>query len=324
MIKPHHRFLVTSRRPCDELGAERPGLAATDVIVLLALLGLAVLVILMLLPRGRETARMASCQNNLSHVGRSLALYDHLEHKLPSVPELEAIGQARTSQPMSPLRTLLEALVQPNLLGVDDGKVPPPSRPGEVPGEKPVLGFVCSSDPNATSGQFRAPISYRACTGDAPSGENGAFLPGGVIGMQAIQDRDGLSFTAAFSERLVGDNLTNHPAACNYTIPPGPLPAAACPPSAGLSAWRGDAGSSWMLPDYRSTLYNHALPPGSRSSCIESTGGRAFMGASSGHVQGVNLLYLDGRVSVVRPSIDLKIWKEFARIGTLEADSSGR
>jgi Protein of unknown function (DUF1559) len=324
MIKPHHRHLVNSRQPRREFGTARSGITATDVIVLLALFGLAVLVILMVLPRGREHARMASCQNNLAHVGRSLALYDHLEHKLPTVSEPARPDMASTSQAKSPLRSLLEALVQPNLLGINDDKTPPPPRPGEVPGEKPVLGFVCSSDPNATSGQFRAPISYRACTGDAPAGENGAFQPGRVISLQEIQDRDGLSFTAAFSERLVGDNLTNHVAACNYTIPQGPLRADGCPPSPDLSAWRGDAGSSWILPDFRSTLYNHALPPGSPSSCIDRDGRSAFMGASSGHVQGVNLLYLDGRVTVIRPSIDLIIWKEFARIGELARDSGGK
>ena len=44
----------------------------------------------------------------------------------------------------------------------------------------------------------------------------------------------------------------------------------------------------------------------------------AFMGLSSGHVRGVNLLLLDGSVSLVTPAIDPKIWKEFARIGSPE------
>jgi hypothetical protein len=48
------------------------------------------------------------------------------------------------------------------------------------------------------------------------------------------------------------------------------------------------------------------------------------MGASSGHVEGVNLLLLDGRVMVVRPSIDLKIWREYARIGTPESNQDGK
>jgi hypothetical protein len=324
MIKPHHRHLITSRSPRGELGNARAGITAADVIAVLAIFCLAVLVILLMLPRGREHARMASCQNNLAHIGRALALYDHLEHKLPSVSELAGPDSPQMNQPESPLLTLLETLVQPNLLGINDTETPPRPRPGEVPAERPVLGFVCSSDPNATSGQFPAPISYRACTGDAPSGENGAFHPGPVISMKKIQDRDGLSYTAAFSERLVGDNLSNHAAACNYTVATGPLPADACPLPPDLASWRGDAGSSWVRSDYRSTLYNHALTPNSRSSCIENNGRSGFMGASSGHVQGVNLLFLDGRVTVMRASIDKKIWKEFARIGEPATDSPGK
>ena len=38
------------------------------------------------------------------------------------------------------------------------------------------------------------------------------------------------------------------------------------------------------------------------------------MGASSGHVRGINLLVLDGRVNLVTRDIDLKVWKEFATI----------
>jgi hypothetical protein len=324
MITPRDRHRLTRRRPRSRAATAPAGITGVDVVVALALVLLAVLVILMLLPRGREHARMASCQNNLGHIGRALALYDQLEHKLPPVSQSATTDSPRTSEPKSALRTLLETLVQPNLLGIRDPTTPPSPRPGEVPGERPVLGFVCSSDPNATSGQFTAPISYRACTGDAPSGENGAFQPGRTISLKEIEDRDGLSFTAAFSERLVGDNLANHAAACNYTIPPGRLPAGSCPAPADPSFWRGDAGSSWFLSDYRSTLYNHAQKPDSRSSCIDGNGRSAFMGASSGHVQGVNLLFLDGRVMVVRPSIDKKIWKEYARIGPAEADSAGK
>ena len=189
----------------------------------------------------------------------------------------------------------------------------------------PVPGFVCSSDPNATSGQFPAPISYRACTGDAPAGENGAFRTGRVISLQEIEDRDGLSFTAAFSERLVGDNLANHPAACNYTIPPGPLAGdrhARRRPTLSRMARRCGlvVGSS----DYRSTLYNHALPPGSQSSCIEQHWRQCVHGRLERPRPGRQSLASgrprDRRAPVDRP----KIWKEFAQIGTLEADSSGQ
>jgi hypothetical protein len=320
MRTPHHRQLVASRKRTSRPGIARAGITLTDLIVLLVIFCLAILVILMVVPRSREHARMASCQNNLAHIGFALAHYDHLEHALPTVSDVAGTDSPRRSGPKSPLLTLLESLQQPNLLGIADAQTPPAPRPGEVPGEVPVRGFVCSSDPNATSGQFAAPISYRACTGDSPAGDNGAFRPGRVMSMKEIQDHDGLSFTAAFSERLVGDNLASHPAASNFTIPQGPLPPLACPGQPEASRWRGDAGSSWVGSDYRSTLYNHALRPGGQPSCINADGRTAFMGASSGHVAGVNLLLMDGRVMVVSPTIDSKIWKEFARIGEPETD----
>ena|SRR5271165_6900298 len=326
MIEPHSRRVVTSGRPPHPRaisGLARKGLTATDCIVLLVIVALVVLVLLMVLPRGREHARSAACQNNLAHIGFALAQYDDLMHELPKIAAVAGPDERREARPKSPLRMLLETLEQPSLLGLKDQKTPPERRPGEVPGEVPVAGFVCASDPNATSGLFTAPISYRACSGDMPGGENGAFATGRTMTLRNIQEQDGLSYTAAFSERLVGDNVSNHPAAFNYMILSGHVPDLACPPPSGSSVWRGDAGSSWSGSDYRSTLYNHALPPGGQPSCIAKGGQDALMGASSGHVPGINLLFMDGRVMVVRPSIDAKIWKEFARIGTTETDDPG-
>jgi prepilin-type processing-associated H-X9-DG protein len=302
------------------VGPTTRGVSRSDFIVMVVLIVLTVLIILMVLPRGREQARMASCQRNLAQIGKSLALYDQLEHQLPATGEIAGPDAPPEARPKSPLRSILETLQQPDLLGLKDATTLPQPRPGEVPGETPVPGFVCASDPNATAGRVRAPISYRAATGDTTAGDNGAFAPGHVLKLPEIQEGDGLGYTAAFSERLVGDNISNHKASWNYTIVPGPLPPLACPITSDASLWRGDAGSTWVRADYRTTLYNHALPPNSQPSCIDSGGTSAFMPASSGHVSGVNLLFLDGRVTVVRPTIDRKIWKEFARIDAADAE----
>jgi hypothetical protein len=45
------------------------------------------------------------------------------------------------------------------------------------------------------------------------------------------------------------------------------------------------------------------------------------MGASSGHVRGVHLLLLDGSVTLIRPAIDPKIWREYANVGPPEPDA---
>ena len=185
----------------------RSGMTAVDVIVCVVLVTLTVLVILLLLPRGREHARMASCQRNLAHIGFALAHYDLLEHALPTVSGLAKPDPPGPDRPKSPLLLLLESLVQPNLLGITDATVRPRRDPGEVPGEMPVPGFTCASDPNATAGHFAAPVSYRACTGDTPLGETGAFRVGRRSACKRSRIATASSFTAAFSERLVGDNL---------------------------------------------------------------------------------------------------------------------
>jgi prepilin-type processing-associated H-X9-DG protein len=308
------------KRQHDRLGRSqpgRPGLSAIEVIVVLVIVALAVLVLLVMVPHGREQARLLACQKNLSQIGVALAMYDQTERRLPLIAALAALDDSSPARPAGPLRTLLEAMQLPDLTELKPGEPLPAPRPGEVPTEMPVRGFVCQSDPNATAGLFTAPVSYRATTGDSPRTGNGAFAPGRVLTLPQIEAADGLSYTAAFSERLVGDQTPNHPAIGNYQAIPGPVSASGCPPANDPALWRGDAGSSWSWSDYRSTLYHHALAPNGQPSCIALDGQSAFMGASSGHLRGVNVLMLDGRVDVVRPSVNLKVWRELAAISEL-------
>jgi prepilin-type N-terminal cleavage/methylation domain-containing protein len=293
---------------------QRKGVTLVEVIVVIAIIAMAFLFLLMMLPRGREQARIASCTNNLRQIGTALAIYDQLHQQLPAIAALSGIEGPDGAKSPGPLRTLLETLQLPDLTELKDPNSLPQPRPGEVPEERAVPGFICSSDPNATAGWFAAPISYRATTGASPAGDDGLFAPGRVLRLRDIDASDGSSYTAAFSERLVGDHQPSHPAPCNYQVLPGPLAGSECPPPADASVWRGDAGSSWSWSDYRHTLYNHALPLSSNQSCVVVDGKTAFMGASSGHVRGVNLLLLDGSVTLVTREIDPRVWREYARI----------
>jgi prepilin-type processing-associated H-X9-DG protein len=314
MLISHERRVVRARGPAGLCAGERRGVTAVDVIVAVVLVILAVLLILMFLPRGREHARMAGCQSNLAHIGFGLEAYDLLDNRLPGAPGVEEPDSRGDARPKSVVRLILEGLEQPDFLVLKDGKTRLERRPGEVPGESAVRGFVCASDPNATARLFVAPISYRACTGDSAAGDNGAFAPGRTMSLKEIQERDGTSYTAVFSERLVGDNVAGHAAPLNYMMLEGRLEKGGCPKGVDSSRWRGDAGSSWVAADYGSTLYNHALTPNGQISCIEAGGKAALMGASSGHVGGLNVLFADGHVATVTPSVDRVIWREFARI----------
>ena len=200
-----------------------------DLIVVLFLVAVLVLVMLMAMPRGREQARLTACQKNLAQIGLALALYDQTQHQLPTIDRPEPIDDSGNEQAGSPgpLKILLETLGQADFLGLAPN-ASPPHPTGPVPGEIPVPGFICSSDPNATAGLFRAPVSYRGDTGGDHLGRDGVFAPGRRISLAEIERGDGSSYTAAFSERLVGDSVDGHLSPWNYAAAAGPLPAQGC------------------------------------------------------------------------------------------------
>lgn len=292
----------------------RRGITRGDVVVLVLLVGATGMLVLMGLSRAREGARLAGCTRNLTQIGFALAIYDQMHGHLPETATPMPPGVPTIKGPSGPLRNLLESLDLPDLTRLRDSQTPPEGGGGPVPGEIPVPGFFCASDPNALAGHLPAPVSYRAATGDDHRGDNGAFAPGHAWSLAQIEARDGLSYTAAFGERLVGSGDEKVEGLPSYRIVSPPLSEAGCPAPVGAAGLRNDAGSSWVACDYRSTLYNHALRPNGRPSCIADDGLSAFIGASSGHVRGVNLLRLDGSVTLTVPSIAPKIWRDLAAI----------
>jgi hypothetical protein len=283
------------------------------VVLILVISGTMLLVLMGLLP-ARESARLAGCARNLSQIGFALALYDQMHSHLPRTAAPIPPGVKPANGPAGPLKTLLQALDIPDFRDLRDPKTPPKPQTGLVPGEMPVPGFFCASDPHATAGGLSAPVSYRAATGESQRGANGAFAPGREWSLAAIEARDGLSYTAAFSERLVGASDASQEALPSYWVVASPLPDSGCPVPLDLGGSKHDAGNSWVASDYRSTLYNHALRPNARPSCIAADGATAFMGASSGHVRGVNVLRLDGSVTITLPGIATKVWRDLGAI----------
>ncbi|WP_435018931.1 DUF1559 domain-containing protein [Tundrisphaera sp. TA3] len=274
--------------------------------MIVALAGFLLAVVLMALPRGRETARLAGCSKNLSQIGVALQLYHQAQGSWPTVPSL---GEGRGDAPVA---ALLDGLHLPDLVGLVDPLQPP--KPSQAPARgKPVPGLTCPSDPGAVAAR-PAPTSYRATTGDTPSGQHGPFEPGRGSKSSEVEEGDGLSYTAGFAERLVG-NGQDAPGTMNYAVVPGPIGPDGCPEGS-PGSWRGDAGTSWSDAGWKSTLYNHVLPPNAPRSCLAEDDQTAAIGASSGHLNRINVLYLDGSVRGVTPSIDLNIWRGMATMRT--------
>ncbi len=291
-------------------GRRRYGRGPIEIVVVVGIAVFALMIVLVSLPKGRESARMLKCQQNLMQVGVGLQMYHQAQAHYPTVPRLEnPIGS-------SPIQALFEAFVVPDLIEMRDPSKPP--KPSRMPprGAR-VPGLACPSDSNAFGGLSSPFNSYRANTGDSPSGFGGPFEPGRMMTSGEIERGDGLSFTAGYAERLVGDGRDKISAIRNYGITPGPITTLKCP-EIPEDRWKGDAGSDWSGATWRSTLYQHTLSPNAPRSCIADDGLSALMGPSSSHPDRINLLMMDGSVKGVTPTIDPKVWQA---MGTV--DSTG-
>ncbi len=288
------------------------GVTLIEVVIALAVVLIVALLLITLLPIGREKARAARCQQNLMQIGVALGEYDSVTGGLPTVPALGHTGA-------SPLAAMLGELGLLNFAGLTRGTKPTRGQSGPPPGPRILADFTCPSDPFATASKFPAPVSYRATTGAGTDGLGGAFSPGHRVRMADVAAADGVDYTAGFAERLVG-NGQSEPKPINYAVVPGPVGERGCPPAA-QSAWRGDAGSNWTEPIWVSTLYNHSLLPDQDPSCIAADGLSARMGASSGHPGRIYVLLLGGSLRVVTPKIAPEIWRVMATIDDSNAPS---
>lgn len=282
----------------------RNGFGAGEVVVALVLVIVVGLVVVTALPRGREQARGAVCRNNLRQIGVALSLYAKATGHYPSVPAAEGQGA-------SPLEALLVELGQADFSRLDKAESLRAKRSDAPKGLRLIPGFICPSDPEVRSSRFQGPLSYRMTSGSTPNGGDGPFAPGRVVTPDEVASGDGLSFTAACSERLLGTGRDGEPSPRNYTIAGGPIGPGGCPASP-LSALKGDAGSSWTDAGWRNSLYNHSITPNAPASCIASDGRTARIGASSGHNGLVHVLLLDGGTRSFTSTIDPEIWKSWA------------
>ena len=272
------------------------------------LLGFAFLLVLLGLPKGRETARQVGCQKNMKQIGEGLELYHQIQRHYPAVASLDVPGGD------SPVNVVLDAFEIPDFLEIrEPGKVPRPTR--VTPKESRVAGLACPSDTHAMASGLVPLLSYRANTGDNPDGSGGPFSPGKSTTKAQVEAGDGLSFTAAFSERLVGNLRDGDPSVENYATALGPVAGDSCP-APFPERWKGDAGVDWSRASWRSTLYNHRLTPNAVRSCIAENGRSALMGASSGHANRVNVLMLDGSLRGVTTTITPQVWRSLGTIAS--------
>jgi hypothetical protein len=175
------------------------------------------------------------------------------------------------------------------------------------------------------------PVNYRSCNGSTWSARvsDGMFGQSTRIGPANV--RDGLSNTAAMSERLRGhDDYQNVDVKSDRFRVSAPWTEAAF---AGWCAGLTDAeaialpkhysnattGLTWLEGNMSWTRYNHVLTPGHKTCVNGVTWNGAAMTASSRHDGRVGLLLGDGSVRFVKNTVSPVVWRALGTIAGGEA-----
>ena len=309
------------------------GFTLVELVVVMAVIGVLISLVAPAVQRVRESARAIDCRSRLRQIGIALHNYsDTHPDRLP--PAFEPCtffpGGARIETNLSMQAQLLPYLDLGPLWGTIDlretgvlrRQEPPTSQFNATLLQTRVAAFECPSDAVVPGG-----ISYRASSGTSPARYE-APPPGTYMGIVQVTGcrlsriTDGLSTTAFFSERVIGDRNSQVYDAwrdVSYSVVAPPTVSspddamAMCSTTTAAPAQHGSyAGATWLITSEMFTSYNHVLPPNSRiPDCHD---GVHAITARSFHAGGVHVLMGDGAVRFVSESVHLPVWRSLASL----------
>ena len=325
----------------------RFGFTLIELIVVVSIIGLLISLTLPAVQSSREAVRRSQCANNLRQIGLALHNYEAANKSFPLNWGNPRVDPTRNhpyyigGRPYSALTRLLPYLDQQPVYASINFKVEtyPISNetgllfPQNVTAFRTNLAvFLCPSDGPSSPTSYRC--NYRGNYGVGPSigttqetydSGNGFYSFPGVLGSQSFPD--GLSHTAAYSERLRGTGSGDILAPARdfgdilvmpYCITRDADTALDCcrlASTKGFPAYRM-AGFAWFYGDFECTAYNHgrSLMAGSPTRSWPVPG--SALQRRSLHPGGVNCLMADGSTRFVKESIVRK----FVRLGTRNGD----
>jgi dolichyl-phosphate beta-glucosyltransferase len=326
--------------PAPALAAARGGFTLIELLVVIAVIGLLAGLLLPAVQSAREAARRAQCLNNLRQIGLALANYETAKGAYPfgvggggppgREPRWSAFSQLLPYMDQSVLYSGLNFSGQPWLHDPDY------SAMNRTILTTRIAGFLCPSDTDRIDGPAEtAPVSYRGCAGTLPrnlSADSGQPLDSarnnGMFWFQSAvrpaMVRDGLSQTAAFSERCLG-GLNQPDALSDYYLTGITVPGCRL---AGGPAWPRlmdpymGSGGRWGDGNVLYSRYHHILPPQSPSCLLGGStdyGSPVVVTATSRHPGGVNLLLGDGSARFVRGTVAEATWQALGTVAGGEA-----
>jgi len=318
----------------------RSAFTLVELLVTIAVIGALIALLLPAVQAAREAARRATCTSNLKQLGLALQNYHSTHGTLPfgvgtdDDTIIATIGTLNARR-YSTQTQLLAYLDQQALFNTLNFQVAPffPYVSGHVgpSGEigpngtaaRVVLGsYLCPSDLDRVESPW-GHNNYRTCNGSTWSGRAGNGLFGQNSAIRFASVVDGLSSTAAFSERAKGTGSLGKLEQVSdlYNIPGAWSEEPFRDHCRGLSVRNlvklqrnTDSGQNWLEGNMNWTRYNHVLPPGQHACKYGLTWNGVSMPASSRHPGGVNLAMADGSVRFIVESIAPATWSALATI----------
>ncbi len=339
----------------------RRGFTLVELLVVIAIIGVLVGLLLPAVQSAREAARRMQCTNSLKQLGLGMHNYHSTFNKFPpgrQTPYFGNFAGSTTSEcwtgAISPFTHMMPYMEMGNAYAQFDfsnSRVRvPPSGPPNCPHNVNVVKlriplFICPSegkDPGTVPiCNYRVNFGATFCVSPAWSDSNGLTNPwsancsnelssaGGPYGEGAKGARDitdGLSNTAAFSERILGDlnSAVITAGDVRRTIPQDVNQTtatllASCTGAPATGAHNSDYGvgdGAWTYAHPHRTLYNHLFTPNSRTfdcgtnvSFVDGNNEGSITTARSYHTGVVNVCMCDGSVRTASDSIDLQTWR---------------
>ena len=292
----------------------RRGFTLIELLVVIAIIAILIGLLLPAVQKVRESAARLKCQNNLKQIGLALHNYHDVNSTLPP-------GNSKPNG-FSVHSLQLPYMEQENLYKQIDFTKSTSFSPGPKAVKVPM--FLCPSDPQGSVPTGWGGNNYVANYGttikwaqDGSVADGVFFHVTGQNGSRFGDIIDGLSNTAAFSERLKGDwsNAVVTPRT-DLINPKGVMPTtpdqamAACRAANGNDPalqWYSNYGSNWIQGN-QDVMYGHASLPNDPL-CAFPQNYTQTMPASSAHTSGVNVLLCDGSVRSVTNSVSVATWR---------------
>ncbi len=319
-------------------GQKRPGFTLIELLVVIAIIAVLIALLLPAVQAAREAARRAQCVNNLKQIGLSLHNY---ESAVGSLPPGEGSAPVNNWDGWSPQTMLLPFIEQQNVYNaINFNQALGAARgfPDNTTAQRiTISSFLCPSDIdrlNSAEGHnnyFGNAGSTPAMSTNQPTGlfagmtplSNPNYYSSTIVKFADITD--GLSNTAAFSERLKGVGTFNPDmldgmkpsasvskvsgitgdAVAVYTICINASPTM----TGGALAGFVSVGSTWHLGEAPGSRYNHVMPPNTWSCTGNNSDNDGAHTPGSRHPGIINVCMADGSVKAVKNTINLVTWR---------------